>query len=70
MTKIYSRNQVAEILGVHPKTVTRYVNECRLDRPCTPPGVHPKWTQEAIDNFINARPITKKERTAQKVLRA
>lgn len=59
--KFYTRSEIAALLKMHPNSISRLVREGKFERPCTPPNQRPRWKQSAIDHYINAFPITKKE---------
>lgn len=52
--KLLSRKQVAEALGIHPRTLDRHVRESKFPAPALVCGLI-RWKQEDVEEYVRRR---------------
>lgn len=54
--RLYTAKEVAALLGLHPKSIWRYVNEGKLAEPIKRGSRFTRWKQSDVERFINPPP--------------
>lgn len=63
----YTISQICKELEISRTTLWRWIQQGIFERPCTPEGTRPRWKRQAIDNYLNAHPVSNKEREAMEL---